>query len=190
MVAVMGKWFRFIKLLKCSCANKTALSTSAPHSFIIASLCLCNLVFAQVQLGEDIDGESSEDRSGYAVSLSADGQRLAIGAPWNDGNGDDAGHVRVYEWSGTAWLPLGADIEGETANDHSGMTASLSADGRRAGRLVMAGCRTGHRAAGDPAVAAARETHGGCGSRSRQLQRLRPLFRRLPLLGDSNGTSQ
>lgn len=127
----MEKWLRFIKLVKVSNSRKTALSTSTPRFFVIASLCICNLVFAQVQLGEDIDGEASEDRSGYAVSLSADGQRLAIGAPGNDGNGDYAGHVRVYEWTGTAWVQLGADIDGEAANDASGGSVSLSADGKR-----------------------------------------------------------
>ena len=28
--------------------------------------------------------------------MSSDGSRVAIGAPNNDGNGSDAGHVRVY----------------------------------------------------------------------------------------------
>ncbi|MFH2142337.1 MAG: T9SS type A sorting domain-containing protein [Bacteroidota bacterium] len=43
-----------------------------------------------------MDGEAADDRSGYSVSLSSDGSVLAIGAAWNDGNGTDAGHVRVY----------------------------------------------------------------------------------------------
>ena len=51
------------------------------------------------QLGADIDGEGAEDRSGWSVSL--DGNRLAIGAVFNNGGGDKAGHVRVYEWSGS-----------------------------------------------------------------------------------------
>ena len=35
--------------------------------------------------------------SGVSVSLSSDGTIVAIGALYNDGNGPDAGHVRVYE---------------------------------------------------------------------------------------------
>jgi hypothetical protein len=51
------------------------------------------------QRGSDIDGEATWDGSGLAVSLSADGKVLAIGAPWNDGkNGNGSGHVRVYAW--------------------------------------------------------------------------------------------
>ena len=49
------------------------------------------------QVGADIDGESSSDFSGSSVSLSADGSRVAIGAQWNDGNGTDSGHVRIYQ---------------------------------------------------------------------------------------------
>jgi hypothetical protein len=82
-----------------------------------------------VQRGGDIDGEAAEDNSGYSVSLSADGSVLAVGAPWNDGNGDDSGHVRVYAWNGSAWVQRGADIDGEAAEDNSGYSVSLSADG-------------------------------------------------------------
>ena len=49
-----------------------------------------------MQLGEDIDGEAADDESGRSVSLSADGNIVAIGAYRNDGNGSNSGHVRVY----------------------------------------------------------------------------------------------
>ncbi len=84
-----------------------------------------------IQLGQDIDGEAAGDLSGYSVSLSADGNRVAIGAPSNDGNGGGAGHVRIYELSGRSWIKLGSDIDGETAGDDSGYSVSLSADGTR-----------------------------------------------------------
>jgi hypothetical protein len=84
-----------------------------------------------LQLGEDIYGEASFDSSGYSVSLANDGNRLAIGAPGNDGNGERSGHVRVYSWSDNAWLQLGDDIDGETAGDLSGFSVSLSDEGNR-----------------------------------------------------------
>ncbi len=46
--------------------------------------------------GTDIGGEASGDESGLSVSLSSDGDIVAIGAPLNDGNGKESGHVRVY----------------------------------------------------------------------------------------------
>ena len=72
------------------------------------------------QLGGDIDGEAKRDESGYSVSLSSDGQTVAIGAYGNDGNGDMSGHVRVYHFDGSNWTQLGADIDGEAASDQSG----------------------------------------------------------------------
>lgn len=84
-----------------------------------------------IQLGTDIDGEAAWDNSGYyaGVSLSAKGNIVAIGAPYNDGNGTDAGHVRVYQFDGEDWSQLGADIDGEAAGDYSGSSVSLSAEG-------------------------------------------------------------
>ena len=83
------------------------------------------------QKGSDIDGEADGDESGISVSLSSDGSIVAIGARDNDGAGNDAGHVRVYEWnSGTSsWDQNGGDIDGEAANDYSGWNVSLSSDG-------------------------------------------------------------
>jgi len=80
-------------------------------------------------LGEDIYGEAVSDESGGSISLSSDGNRIAIGAIGNDQTGGNAGHVRVYEHNGTSWVKLGNDIDGETAGDFSGFSVSLSADG-------------------------------------------------------------
>jgi hypothetical protein len=83
------------------------------------------------RLGADIDGEAVSDRSGWSVCLSSDGTIVAIGAPTNDGNGSNAGHVRVYKYvQGTnTWVQQGGDIDGEAAVDQSGWSVSLSSDG-------------------------------------------------------------
>jgi hypothetical protein len=81
------------------------------------------------QLGADIDGEASNDYSGYSVSLSSDGTIVAIGAPYNDGTADKSGHVRVYQYSSGSWTQLGADIDGEANGDQSGYSVSLNSDG-------------------------------------------------------------
>ena len=82
------------------------------------------------QLGEDIDGETAGDWSGFSVSLSSDGRIVAIGAHMNDGNGERSGHVRIYEYSGSTWTQLGQDIDGEAAYNSSGISVSLSSDGK------------------------------------------------------------
>jgi Flp pilus assembly pilin Flp len=81
------------------------------------------------QVGQDIDGEAAGDHAGGAVSISSDGSIVAIGSPLNDGNGTDAGHVRVYEYLGGIWTQIGQDIDGEAAIDHFGRSISLNSDG-------------------------------------------------------------
>ena len=97
---------------------------------LTAMLCLVQGAVAQIQLGQDIDGEAVGDWSGASVSLSADGNRVAIGAPNNDGNGDGSGHVRIYVLSGNTWIQVGQDIDGD-AGHMVGESVSLSADGNR-----------------------------------------------------------
>jgi len=58
---------------------------------------------AQIQKGADIDGEAAGDLSGFSVSM-PDANTLAIGAQYNDGNGDYSGHVRVYSMGGLGVL--------------------------------------------------------------------------------------
>ncbi len=79
--------------------------------------------------GADINGEAAGDNSGYSACISSNGLIIAIGALWNDGNGTNAGHVRVYEYTNGTWLKKGADIDGEAAGDNSGCSVCLSSDG-------------------------------------------------------------
>jgi hypothetical protein len=81
------------------------------------------------QQGSDIDGEAADDYSGSPVSLSSDGSTVAIGAYFNEGNGSDAGHVRIYKNINGTWTQQGLDIDGEAAGDYSGFSVSLSSDG-------------------------------------------------------------
>jgi flagellin-like hook-associated protein FlgL len=82
-----------------------------------------------VQRGADINGEAAGDLSGYSVALSDAGDTVAIGAPENDGNGSNAGQVRLYDWNGTAWAQRGADLNGEASGDRSGSSVSINSIG-------------------------------------------------------------
>ena len=99
-----------------------------------------------VQVGFGINGEAEADQSGGSISLSANGMRLAIGAPLNDGNGDAAGHVRVFDFNGTDWEQVGTDIDGEALEDQAAVV-SLSADGAR----LAVGAGSNNNASGDAA---------------------------------------
>lgn len=81
------------------------------------------------QIGEDIIGEASEDYFGWSIALSASGNVIAIGGLWNDDNGFNSGHVRIFRNIGGEWTQMGEDINGENASDESGYSVDISADG-------------------------------------------------------------
>ncbi|MCB9292171.1 MAG: FG-GAP repeat protein [Lewinellaceae bacterium] len=99
--------------------------TALPAGEGLAAIC-GSVPVALSQLGQDIDSEAAFDEFGYSVALSADGSRVAVGAPFNDGNGPDAGQVRVYDFIGGAWVQAGGDIDGEAAGDEFGWSVALS----------------------------------------------------------------
>ena len=84
-----------------------------------------------VQLGNDINGEAAGDKFGSSVSINSIGDRVAIGAPFNDGNGANSGHVRIYSYNGTDWVQLGNDINGKAVRDESGSSVSINSIGDR-----------------------------------------------------------
>jgi hypothetical protein len=83
------------------------------------------------QRGNDIEGDSVGGQLGggsSGVSLSADGNRLAVGA-YNYASNE--GKVRVYDWSGSNWVLVGGDIDDtySTGTSNFGVSVSLSGDG-------------------------------------------------------------
>jgi Flp pilus assembly pilin Flp len=81
------------------------------------------------QIGQALEGEAAADHFGISVSLSSDGQTVAVGANYNNGNGNSSGHVRVFQNYAGTWTQIGEDIDGEVAGDYSGGSVSLSSDG-------------------------------------------------------------
>jgi hypothetical protein len=91
-----------------------------------------NINGSWTQLGNAIYGEFPYDYSGWSISISSNGNVVAIGAPGNDGedNGStEFGQVRVYYNNSGNWIQIGQDINGEAPLDNSGRSVSLSSDG-------------------------------------------------------------
>ncbi len=86
------------------------------------------------QVGPTITGEANGDLFGHSVSLSDDAQTLAVGDPGANGKDgdDDVGRVSIYRMddSESVWKQIGEGIEGEGAGDESGLSVSLSANGK------------------------------------------------------------
>ncbi|UKM65532.1 T9SS type A sorting domain-containing protein [Flavobacteriaceae bacterium GSB9] len=82
------------------------------------------------QIGQNLEGEAEPDQFGTSISMSEDGNTIAIGAPLNDDYAARSGHVRIYEYQTWQWVQIGQDINGEAAYDGSGQSVSLSSDGK------------------------------------------------------------
>ena len=81
------------------------------------------------QQGNSILGEQTGDFSGRSISLSHNGKIIAIGTPFNDANGTNCGHARIFQFAGGAWTQAGSDIDGQTTLDRLGHSVSLNGAG-------------------------------------------------------------
>jgi hypothetical protein len=91
------------------------------------------------QRGLTISAEESGDHSGRSVSVSSDGNTIAIGSPSHCLDCDPGasenwiGQVRVFNWDGNNWNQKGASVDGEyTGNSKKnnwGFAVSISSDG-------------------------------------------------------------
>ncbi|MFT6278793.1 MAG: hypothetical protein ACJAU0_001618 [Flavobacteriales bacterium] len=100
------------------------------------------------QKGADIDGEAEYDGSGISVAMNAEGNIVAVGAVSNSDGGSGAGHIKVYEWNGDAWVQKGTDIDGDAAYSESGNAIEFSSDGNTlvigASKSDVAASNAGH----------------------------------------------
>jgi len=122
------------------------------YMYVCMSVCVCvverrvyewnETVSDWNQLGSDLYGEADIDYSGSAVSISGSGNRIVVGAPNDDGNGEEKkisgdhmyGHVKVYEWDVDGlqgWIQVGPTLYGEALADGSGRSVSISSNGDR-----------------------------------------------------------
>lgn len=77
-----------------------------------------------LSVGQKIQGESPLNDFGKCLSLSANGEIIAISEP------GDSGFVRVYELVNNVWIQKGKTIVGPSVNSSFGFTSlSLSSDG-------------------------------------------------------------
>ena len=76
--------------------------------------------------GAVLVGENLGDQFGFSISLNATGNRIAVGAPNNDGN---KGEVKLYEWTNSAWNVI-EEFNGASATK-LGHAVSLNSNGNQ-----------------------------------------------------------
>ena len=88
-----------------------------------------------VQRGQTLNGVNNYDQFGFDVSMSNDGNTIAVGSKGWDSNPNNTtyeiGQVAVYDWDGSIWVQRGSSIEGNNIFDQCGFSVSLSGNGNR-----------------------------------------------------------
>ena len=93
-----------------------------------------NISGTWTMLGSTIYGLANGDQFGTSVSISADGNTIAVGSMDHSGfSSNGPGYVRVFTYSNAnnTWTQLGGVISGTTEGAMFGRSGCLSANGRR-----------------------------------------------------------
>jgi hypothetical protein len=84
---------------------------------------------AWVKVGSDIAGIDAGGASGWRVSLNALGDRVVIGAPWENISGSTPrGEIRIYQWDENSWTNV-ETITGEANETEFGYSLKSNAAG-------------------------------------------------------------
>lgn len=81
------------------------------------------------QIGQDLTGNLPYDFFGRSISMSSDGNTIAVGISGDDTSAISAGLVKVYQLTGGVWTQIGQDILGSASGNELGTAVSLSGDG-------------------------------------------------------------
>ena len=149
IVAINGNGDRIASYRMSTYKKSNSVGTSGTYTYTYPTLEVYdwNTTTGWALVGGVIVGEVPTD--GFSsISLSSDGNRIAVGSVNNDDAGYNTGSTRVYEFIAGTWQKIGQDLDGEAYEDLSGISVSLNGDGTRvaisAPRNDDAGLNIGH----------------------------------------------
>ena len=102
---------------------------------------------------------ASDDYFGHSVAMSADGNMIIVGGPYDDhAGGAAAGAAYIFTYTGSAWVQQAKLMASDAAdNDQFGMSVAMSSDGN----TVIVGARYDDHAGGEDAGSAYIFTRSG-----------------------------
>jgi hypothetical protein len=88
-----------------------------------------NCCLSQIQIGRNINGDSTGVKFGDAIALSYDGNIMIVGAPHFNRDTPALGYVRIFVNNNGTWIPYGNTILASEKGDYFGSNVAISADG-------------------------------------------------------------
>ena len=73
----------------------------------------------------DIEFGTEDARSGFALAMSNDGDKLVVSSPYNRASGSYAGSVRTYINSHGSWVEIGSRLDGKGTNSFFGYSLAM-----------------------------------------------------------------
>lgn len=89
------------------------------------------------QRGETITSEIPGNGFGRSIQMDAAGNAIIIGETGHDGDENDQGLVKIFEWNGTNWDQKGSDLLGDNEADFFGTGVTINTNGT----IIAAGAR-------------------------------------------------
>ena len=85
------------------------------------------------QLGQDLNGSAANDYSGENVAMAGNGERVVIGTPEHDENGNNSGQVKVFEYNSQGeWVHVyERNFNGNGGGGQLGKSVGISRDGTK-----------------------------------------------------------
>jgi len=93
------------------------------------------------QIGPNVDDNAGATFLGHSVSLSKDASTVAVGALFDDENGDQSGSTRVFRYQTdiNEWNQIGQTFYGQEEEDQAGVSVAINENGTRLVFSVLQG---------------------------------------------------
>lgn len=77
------------------------------HIYVLILFLNSLFLIAQTQIGSTLYGTANVEMSGESISMSNNGNRIAVGTPFNNDQGSHKGNIKIYDWINGNWALTG-----------------------------------------------------------------------------------
>lgn len=98
------------------------------HIYFLFLLLTSLSLTSQTSVGNVLYGTAAFENFGKSIGMANNGDRIAVGSPYNNELGNHSGNIKIYDWINGAWVLTG-NIYGP-ANSYMGTNVNISENGK------------------------------------------------------------